>query len=106
MMEIKRYEIDYIENESPEGEYVRYDDVSPLLAERDPTPVDAEWLDGVMESKACYVRNWVSPDGRVQIEWGHWVWLQIMSKHGEVESEIKNPTRGQVLTALRLFGER
>ena len=43
MSEIQRYGQEW-DNviEMEDGEYVRYEDVAPLLAERDPTPVDAQ----------------------------------------------------------------
>jgi len=123
-MEIKRYipKIKYTGGEErlgeatlqiqelSSGEYIRYDDVSHLLAERDPTPVDAEWLDGAMGIHKVIE----GIDGQILVWEGMFiaVWmydsgltaLEIMGE--EFPSSPGDPTRGDVLTALRLFGER
>jgi hypothetical protein len=76
-----------------------------LLAERDPTPVDAEWLDGMLtignDDGKC--TEWFGTAIEVTY-WKRLGYFDLDSEH--LGPPIKNPTRGDVLTALRLFRER
>lgn len=84
------------------GLFVLYADVAPLLAEHDTTPVDAEWLDRVMGPRKRDVmgRDYWEKGGFALHDWHDRSGLRIIVGHSV---DIQNPTRGDVLTALRLF---
>lgn len=117
MSDIKRYtpeekfvagEFERVEmQERHDGDWVYYEDVADLLAERDPTPVTAEWLDEVLgddkvENPDGLVFWWIVDSGLMCV---------CRRSHGAFELQVdyddaigRTPTRGDVLTALRLFG--
>lgn len=111
MSDLKRYNVaDLLNNvhevESDNGEYVRYDDVAPLLAEHDTTPVDAAWLN--LQAKTLIVGQ--HPSYRTY--WCFHPCVEVRKLGDEIRLElmiagnlsvIDNPTRKQVLAALRLF---
>lgn len=125
-MEIKRYDMEYhyyagvMESaemeERSQGRYVLYEDVAPLLAELDETPVDKAWLENMFSSMLVgsypnYKTVWAIAPGVdveescIQLECAiiaHENDTEIVLK--TVGHEIAKPTRRQVLTALRLFG--
>jgi len=74
---------------------VRFDKATIYDAEHDQTPATVDWLRG-LPSHLCYINISVRLDG-----------IRIMISDNECgDIKLLNPTRGDVITALRLFGKR
>lgn len=74
-----------------------------MLAERDPTPVTAEWLDTVMGPSRGMIKYFYWEQGGIRLLHDAFGTFELQVARNTL---IVNPTRGDVLTALRLLGQR
>jgi hypothetical protein len=73
------------------------DDVTGhLLAELDPTPADAAWMKSIPEPAQSHIPSWRDYGGH-----GFEVFVRLP---GNQELRLENPTRGQIVKLLAVYG--